>query len=100
VKLNLSFVRTTFPCHPKPLPRGNDECTPDIAFLSWSQIREFRAWPGARSLSSSIIIKIHPQVLLKYKELNDEALTLQITTDTIKGYADGETYFIEKAIAR
>lgn len=40
-------------------------------------------------------IKIHPQALLQYKELNDEALTLQIT-EAIKGYADGETYFIEK----
>lgn len=40
-------------------------------------------------------IGIHPQALLQYKELNDEALTLQIT-NTICGYADGETYFIEK----
>ncbi|PTQ94081.1 phosphoenolpyruvate synthase [Mucilaginibacter yixingensis] len=40
-------------------------------------------------------IKIHPQALLGYKELNDEALTLQIT-EAIKGYGDGETYFIEK----
>lgn len=40
-------------------------------------------------------IKIHPQALLKYKELNDEALTLQVT-EAIKGYGDGETYFIEK----
>lgn len=40
-------------------------------------------------------IKIHPQALLTYKELNDEALTRQIT-GTIKGYKDGEDYFIEK----
>jgi pyruvate,water dikinase len=40
-------------------------------------------------------IKIHPQALLQYHQLNDAALTTLIE-NTIKGYADGETYFIEK----
>jgi pyruvate,water dikinase len=40
-------------------------------------------------------IKIHPQALLQHTELKDQALT-NLIEDTIKGYPDGETYFIEK----
>jgi len=40
-------------------------------------------------------IKIHPQALLQHRELKDEALTALIE-DTIKGYADEQTYFIDK----
>lgn len=40
-------------------------------------------------------IKIHPQALLQHEELKDRELT-SLIEDTIKGYFDGETYFIEK----
>lgn len=40
-------------------------------------------------------IKIHPQALLMYQELNDAGLT-GLIEETIKGYESGESYFIEK----
>ena len=40
-------------------------------------------------------IKIHPLALIHHHELNDEKLSLEIQ-EAIKGYPDGETFFIEK----
>lgn len=40
-------------------------------------------------------IKVHPLALLKHQTLNDEVLSNKIN-ELIRGYKDGETYFIEK----
>lgn len=40
-------------------------------------------------------IKIHPMALIHHEKLNDEKLSEQIK-ETIKGYPDGETFFVEK----
>jgi len=40
-------------------------------------------------------IKIHPMALIHHEKLNDEKLSRQIK-ETIKGYPDGETFFVEK----
>lgn len=68
--------------------------SPDMAF-------QFASYPnkGVGLAREEFIInnyiKIHPMALIHHEKLNDEKLSLQIQ-ETIKGYADGETFFVEK----
>jgi len=68
--------------------------SPDMAF-------QFASYPnkGVGLAREEFIInnyiKIHPMALIHHEKLNDEKLSEQIR-ETIKGYPDGETFFVEK----
>ncbi len=68
--------------------------SPDMAF-------QFASYPnkGVGLAREEFIInnyiKIHPMALIHHEKLNDEKLSQQIK-ETIKGYPDGETFFVEK----